>query len=224
MPDNPAIHSALAAHGLIARGGFHPVSADDVPGDPATLVMVGNAGPDMWAAFDDLRDDYADSTNPLDAWITEVLSGVAADMGATALFPFGGPPHLPFQRWAQRAEPVHPSPVGVLIHPEFGLWHAYRGALVFSEKLELPQPIARPSPCDSCADKPCLSACPVSAFDGTAYDVPACVGHITGSDTGDCMGLGCLARRACPVGREYIYEPAQAGFHMRAFAGAQAGG
>jgi hypothetical protein len=33
----------------------------------------------------------------------------------------------------------------------------------------------------------------------------------------DCMTLGCRARRACPVGREFTYVPDQAGFHMRAF-------
>jgi ferredoxin len=224
VPDIPAIQSALAEHGLIMRGGFHPASEDNVPGDPATLVLVGNAGPEMWAAFGALRGNYADRPNPLDAWISDVLAGVAGNVGATALFPFGGLPHLPFQRWAQRAEPVHPSPVGVLIHPEYGLWHAYRGALAFPELREFPQPYARPSPCDSCADKPCLSACPVDAFGGDAYDVPACVGHITGPDTGDCMAQGCQARRACPVGRDYIYEPAQAGFHMRAFTGAQGEG
>ncbi len=31
------------------------------------------------------------------------------------------------------------------------------------------------------------------------------------------MDLGCRARRACPVGREYFYDPEQAAFHMRAF-------
>jgi len=222
VPDSSAIPSALATHGLIARGGFHPVPDDNVPGGPATLVLVGNAGPDMWAAFDRVRGAYGDRANPLDAWISDVLTGVAASVGATALFPFGGPPHLPFQRWAQRVEPVHPSPVGVLIHPDFGLWHAYRGALAFSQSLELPQPDTRPSPCDSCADRPCLSACPVNAFDGETYDVPACVGHITGPDSGDCMGRGCAARRACPIGTDYVYAPAQAGFHMRAFTGAQA--
>ena len=223
MANISAIRSTLAAHGLIPRGGFHSLPEDNVPGDPATLVLVGNAGPDMWAAFEVVRGDYQDSPNSLDAWISDTLTSVAVNVGATALFPFGGPPHLPFQRWAQRAEPVHPSPVGVLIHPEFGLWHAYRGALAFSEKLELPVPDARPSPCDSCTDKPCLSVCPVGAFSGTAYDVPACVEHITGPDSGDCMGRGCLARRACPVGQDYVYAPAQAAFHMGAFTRAQGG-
>ncbi len=220
-PDFSSIESALGAHGLIPRGGFHPVPDDNVPGE--TLVLVGNAGPDMWAAFDGVRGDYADRTSPLDAWVSDVLAEVATALGATPLFPFGGPPHLPFQRWAQQAEPVYPSPVGVLIHPAFGLWHAYRGALAFAEKLPLPQTDTRPSPCETCLDKPCLSACPVGAFASGIYDVPACVGHITDTDNTDCMPRGCAARRACPVGQEYLYAPAQAEFHMRAFSNAQSG-
>ena len=221
LVDIADIERKLAVHGLILRGGFRPESEDGVVG--GTLVMVGNAGPAMWAAFAAARDRYADHANPLDAWIAETVGAIARDAGGEALFPFGGPPHLPFQRWAQRAEPVHPSPVGVLIHPDYGLWHAYRAALVFAEKLDMPAPDRRPAPCETCADKPCLSACPVGAFDGVAYDVPACVGHITAADSGNCMSRGCAARHACPVGREYAYAPAQAAFHMRAFAAAQRG-
>ena len=32
-----------------------------------------------------------------------------------------------------------------------------------------------------------------------------------------CMDLGCRARDACPVGRDYRYAPGQANFHMQAF-------
>jgi hypothetical protein len=31
------------------------------------------------------------------------------------------------------------------------------------------------------------------------------------------MASGCLARRACPVGKDYVYDPAQMQFHMTAF-------
>jgi hypothetical protein len=31
------------------------------------------------------------------------------------------------------------------------------------------------------------------------------------------MSGGCLVRRACPVGRAYLYDQAQAAFHMTAF-------
>lgn len=215
------ITGVLGATGLVVRGGFHPRDDDGVPGNPGTLVLVGNAGPVMWAAFARDRVSYAEHANPLDAWVRDRLTAIAHDLGATALFPFGGSPFLPFQRWAQKAEPVYSSPLGVLIHPDYGLWHAYRGAFAFDAVLDLPPPDARPSPCESCVEKPCLSTCPVTAFGVGGYDVPACVAHIATADGKDCMTLGCRARRACPVGENYVYGPSQAGFHMDAFHSAQ---
>jgi hypothetical protein len=132
------------------------------------------------------------------------------------VFPFQRP-YLPFQRWAMRAAACHPSPLGLLIHPDYGLWHGYRGALLFAAALELPPPDRRASPCDNCADRPCLAACPVGAFDAAAYDIPGCTRHLARAPEPDCMHIGCLARHACPVGRDYRYAPAQARFHMLAF-------
>jgi hypothetical protein len=189
-----------------------------VPGDTGTLVLVGNAGPDLWRVFARQR---RDEPNPLNAWAQRVLTDVARRHDARALFPFGGPPHLPFQRWACRAESVFPSPIHLLIHPEFGLWHAYRGALAFDEKLALPPRRRRANPCRSCSDQPCLSACPVDAFGDDAYDVPACVAHLSSGAGDDCLDLGCRARRACPVGTDYTSQPAQARFHMERFLAAR---
>ena len=213
------IAARLAPLGLIARGGFQPEAADGVPGDPAVLVMIGNAGPAMWPVFGAQRTPGPDAMN---RWSRQAIDAVAAELGAAALYPFDGPPWYPFQRWAQRAEPVFPSPIGMLIHPEHGLWHAYRGALAFDAAVEgLPDPGGVASPCESCADKPCLTTCPVGAFDGKAYDVPACAGHLRRPEGADCLDLGCRARRACPVGREATYLPAQAAYHMAAFLGAR---
>ena len=212
-----ALEQCLSAKGLIARGAFHPEEKDGVPGTPGTFILVGNAGPAMWQAFEAARGDYADSRNPLDDWVRDVLSGIAGEVGATALFPFGGPPYLPFQRWARKAEPVHPSPLGVLIHPEYGLWHAYRGALAFAERLDIAPREACPSPCETCVDKPCLSACPVDAFSGDGYNVPSCTAYLATPDGADCVTWGCRARRACPVGPGFVYAPGQAELHMRAF-------
>jgi GMP synthase (glutamine-hydrolysing) len=122
---------------------------------------------------------------------------VARGFDAVALYPFGGPPYLPFQQWAMRAEGLQPSPLGALIHPDYGLWHAYRGALGFGERLALSPVSPRPRPCDDCADKPCLSTCPVGAFDGRGYDVPACAAHLDGP-----AGAACLSgRRRLPLRR-----------------------
>ncbi len=215
------IVDAIEAEGLAQRGGFLTVPEDAVPPLPdgraaAAVVLAGDVGGRMWPAFEAARARFT-GEDPLDAWTREVVGRVAEVTGGHPLFPFGGPPYHPFQRWARRAEPVHPSPVGILIHPDWGLWHAYRGALAYAEALDVPARGERPSPCATCADRPCLGACPVAAFTEGGYDVDACVGHVASSAGGSCATNGCLARRACPVGARYRHGPAQAAFHMAAF-------
>ena len=217
--DLATVEAALGDAGLTMLGAFHPDPDDGVPpladGRPtATLAIAGNVGDAMWRAFERQRRDEA---NPLDNWSRRVLEPIAVRLGGETLFPFGGPPYLPFQRWARRGGPYTPSPIGPLIHPDFGLWHAFRGALAFAERLALPPPDARPSPCETCADKPCLTTCPVGALTPDGYDVPACVAHIASPAGGDCLTRSCRARRACPVGRIYTYSPEQSRFHMEAF-------
>ncbi len=216
------VEAALSARGLILFGGFHPEPDDRVPaladGQAAgTLFVIGNAGPAMWQAFAASPEAADGAADPLNRWSERLLMALVAAHGGHALFPFGGPPYRPFVAWAKRAAPVRESPLGMLIHPEYGLWHAYRGALAFAGRHALPPADPRPVPCDSCADKPCLTTCPVRAFGPYGYDTDACVGHIRGPQGEDCMDLGCRARRACPVGRGYLYDPKQAAFHMRAF-------
>lgn len=222
MPTTLAdVNEALQKAGLTPRGAFHPEPEDSVPeissGLPVmTLVLAGNAGPNMWAAFSAERDP---EVHLLDDWSRDVLEPLAETFGARALFPFQKP-HLPFQRWAQRAEPCHASPLGMFIHPDHGLWHGYRGALALAERLQLPAADHRLRACDECPDQPCLTTCPVDAFragDGVNYNVPACVRHLDSLAGADCMELGCRARRACPQGLAAHYQPAQAEFHMRAF-------
>ena len=213
------LRDALGAHGLILRGGFHPVPADDVPpltGGRAvrTLMLAGHGGPAMWLAF---QASSPAGTHPLDGWSREVLGGIARKFDGGALLPGDGPPYLPFQRWAIKADAVSPSPIGVLIHPDFGLWHGYRGALIFAETLALPPADERPSPCETCTDRPCLSTCPVGAFSTSGYDVPRCVDYLDTPAGVDCLEIGCRARRACPIGRDATYTREQAAFHMAAF-------
>lgn len=212
------VRRTLEPSGLIPRGGFHPEPEDGVPGRAGTLVLVGNAGPAMWEAF---RKSSPKGSDPLDGWTRRVLEDAARRLGARALLPSDGPPYLPFQRWALAADAVHPSPIGMLIHPDFGLWHAYRGALAFADRRPLPQRDRRPRPCDDCRDRPCLTACPVGALGEGVYDVGACVAHIVRPEGEDCLDEGCRARRACPVGRDTVYAHAQARFHMSAFIRAQ---
>ncbi|HEY1941902.1 MAG TPA: hypothetical protein VGH40_07230 [Roseiarcus sp.] len=217
------IVSAIEARGLAARGAFALEDADRSNGldGIAAIVLVGAAGPQGWDAFaasPEARDDKAD---PLDRWSRRVIDALAVEIGARPLFPFGGPPYWPFQRWALRAETVHASPLGLLIHPDYGLWHSYRGALAFPRPIAIPPHEVRASPCETCVSRPCLSACPVGAFATSGYDVAACAAHLRKEEGSACMSGGCLARRACPIGAEYAQRPEQAGFHMRAFLSAR---
>jgi hypothetical protein len=215
MTSTLEINNLLALHGLCSRGAFHPAPEDGVPDGAAALVLVGHVGQAMWEAF---KRERRPEPQPLDSWSRRVVGDLAQRLGALALFPFDGPPWLPFQRWAMKAEGLHPSPIGPLIHSVYGPWHGYRGALSFARPPDGMPPSHGPGRnlCADCASKPCLSACPAGVFDAGRYDVPRCVGHLRRAGN-ECLPGGCLARRACPIGREHAYGREQAGFHTAAF-------
>jgi ferredoxin-like protein FixX len=199
----------------IRREGFTPLGwfAPRDIGEARFVILIGNAGPDMFRRF------ARDGGESMDNWTRRVVEPLAADLDAKAVFPFEVP-HQPFLSWARRGGAGHVSPLGLNIHQTYGLWHAYRAALLFPVEFDLPRVAAGAHPCESCADKPCLGACPVSAFDGKSYDVAACGVHVNAGPN-ECMEGGCLARRACPIGVQYQYAKPQAQFHMKAFAKAR---
>jgi hypothetical protein len=219
--DYGVIREAICAAGLCVRGGFHCTSGDAVPGAGAesSLVLVGSTGTTGFDAFLASVEYANGGDDPLDRFSQRVIDGLASCLGGRALYPHQGPPWMPFQRWAVRAEGVCHSPIGVLIHPRHGLWHAYRGALLFPYRVAgIPGPETAPSPCATCADRPCLAACPVGAFSDRGYDVAACSGYLATPAGGRCLESGCQARLACPVAPDLRYSRQRSAFHMAAFA------
>lgn len=214
-----ALERRLAQNGLACLAAFDVEEADAAPPGTASLVLVGPDGGAMWAAFctaPEARDGRAD---PLDRWSRRVIGGIARACGGAALFPFEGPPFHPFIRWARRAPDIWPSRLGLLIHAERGLWIAFRAAIALPVPLlpAAPAPAAA-RPCDACA-APCLSRCPVDAFTDAGFDAARCRAHLAAPEGAPCREGGCLARRACPVGRAFAHGGDQAAFHMKAFAG-----
>lgn len=217
-----SLAQAMAREGLAFRGAFAPQPPDGVPDLPdgrpaASLVLAGWTEASDWATFRDSAEARDGQPEPLDRWSRRALGSLADRFGGLALDPADGPPWWPFQRWARRAEPVHPSPLGLLIHPAYGLWHAYRGALALPEPVAAPPPSAEPSPCATCRDRPCLGACPVGAHTVAGFAAPTCARHLATPAGTPCTTLGCAARRACPVAVGRAQAPDQARFHLRAF-------
>lgn len=209
------LQSAAQARSLTVLGGFHPTQADGAPCGAKTILMLGPDEPRFWPQFTRSPEYNDGHPNAMDRWSTRIVEGWADDLGATAVFPFGAPPYQPFFSWALRTGRIHASPIRLLVHDHAGLMVSFRGALALPEQLDLlPAP---PNPCLSCADQPCRTACPVDAFEGDGYDVPACKSHILGADTEACRTTGCAARRACPISQKLGRVPAQSEFHMKSF-------
>ena len=211
------LETLLSPVGLVARGGF--TFGEDAPGLPdgqraRSLVLIGHAGSSFWPHFDRFRADYS-GPDPLDTWTRQVIEPVAAACGSTALYPFDKP-WWPFQQWISRCEGLRPSPLGILIHPDYGLWHGYRAALAFAQRVTLPPPADVSHPCDDCSERPCITACPAGAVSDGPFGVGACREFLSGPAGGACLSPGCLSRDACPVGRDYRYSGAHRQFLMQA--------
>ncbi|MEM7300831.1 MAG: hypothetical protein AAF468_07070 [Pseudomonadota bacterium] len=180
-----------------------------------TGLLIGNVGSRIWSPFSNSEPYLNGVADPLNTWTRDIIDPLAESIGAEARYPFGDAV-WPFQQWAIAALGVSQSPMGLLIHPEYGLWFALRAALMIPVE-EIVPPSVTDHPCESCDAKPCLSSCPVGAFSPDGYDVPACVAHIGSSSGYGCVRDGCLARSACPVGTAHMSESPHMAFHMRAF-------
>jgi epoxyqueuosine reductase len=178
-----------------------------------SVILLGPDEPGFWPHFRASPEASDRRPDPLDRWSRRIIGRLACACGGKALFPFGGPPWRPFIAWALRSGRAHQSPVGLLVHADSGLFFSLRGAIALPDAL--PSDPA-PNPCNSCATRPCLSACPALALSDRSYDVAACHAFLDTAAGTDCMGRGCAVRRACPVGSDRRL-PAQSAFHMKAF-------
>ncbi|MGI9604967.1 MAG: hypothetical protein ACR2P0_02390 [Acidimicrobiales bacterium] len=211
----------LAAEGLLLQGA---IAIDDLGEDVRTtlaesgfdltgstsLVLLGQVGGRLWKRHVSRR---LDMPNPFDDVTVELVSTWIENAHPNALFSivYPGPAPVPLGRLAERLGWGSPSPLGLTIHPEHGLWIAHRIAFLTDLAFSRPQ-TPGPHPCSTCADTPCVTACPVGAVSlNTGFDVEACSVHRI--ETGSGCAEQCFARNVCPVGGNNRYEPAQMRHH-----------
>jgi ferredoxin len=204
------------AAGLLAMGALHPAKCAARQLDGGTLILLG-AGAGFWPTYCASQEAQDKMPDPIDRWSSRVVGELARRYNARAIFPFGGPPYEPFIDWALKSGRAFTSPTGMMVHDTVGLMISYRGALHFTQELDIPTPLA-PSPCDTCAARPCISACPVGALSRSApYDLNTCHSYLDTRAGGLCMAQGCAARIACPISYGAARHPDQSALHMRSF-------
>lgn len=223
------INQVLKPNGLRHRG---VCKLDDIQvfnkQSGSHIVLIGHYGSEYWPCFTAWLEAQPDKSisDPLDTWSKIIIGDLADLVGGQALFP-SDKPYLPFQKWAQGAQALPQSPINLLIHPDYGTWHGYRGALALNFGVEPDveqdiEPEIFENVCLSCVHKPCLTACPVDAFadtgGGYGFDYASCQSFLkTDNGQSSCMEEGCLARNACPFGLPHKYKSPHMKFHMRAF-------
>ena len=208
------LEALIAPNALEILGGFAVDGAEHtLPPGTRTVLMLGPRQPQFWPHLTASPEWQDGQPDPVDRWSRRVIGHIACDLRAKALFPFGGPPYSPFYQWALRTGRCWDSPVRLLVPDTQGLWVSFRGVLALKEALDLPK---GPKPCDTCADKPCLTACPAGAIGAGFYDVPRC--HDWLAEKGeDCLSGGCIVRRACPVSQGHARIREQSAYHMGQF-------
>lgn len=224
-PATTAPHFAdLAAHGLNLHAVF---SLESLPAEVLRtlalsdtqracfrqLILVGHQGRDFWTA---LQQRGMHGAHPVDQFVTERIAawmeGPVRGHAWHQVFP--GPQAVGLQHLGRLAGWHHASPFWVGVHNTWGSWFAYRAVVLADTDWAVTPPLGSPSPCQSCSDKPCISACPANALESTqtgAWQLQTCLDFR--KQVGSPCQDRCLARNACPVGVAHRYDDAQISYH-----------
>ncbi len=190
-----------------------------------SIVVIANGGGSFWNAFERFADAHAgwrDRANPLDDFTRQIVDREIAPLvpGARVFYPFMNDSRaLNFIELGKAAGLAGPSILGVLVHPTFGPWIAFRAALLIDELIDDPGDAAGFDPCPSCTTRSCIAACPVGAVAfPSGWDIPRCLTYRVESEA-DCAPR-CHARAACVIGPKYRYPDRELAYHQARALGA----
>jgi len=174
------------------------------------LLLFGNGGGTFWQA---LGRAGMQGEHPVDrfsvACVARYMRETLPEHCYRLLYP--GVTVIPLQTLGKLAGWHHPSPMMVGINAEWGVWFAYRVALLADTELTPTVPWTAPSPCNDCGKRPCVSACPAGALDSGSLQLERCLAYRRREDS-RCR-LTCLARETCPAGAAHRYSDQQLRYH-----------
>ncbi|HUY20317.1 MAG TPA: hypothetical protein VMV15_13910 [Candidatus Binataceae bacterium] len=189
-----------------------------------SIVLLGNGGGGLWRALEahaTAHPGWWRRDHPLDDFTREVVERMmlpaleAHGLEAIAAYPFLADPYMfNFIELGRLAGLGGPSILGVLVHPVYGPWIAFRAAILLDADLDSPGAAAGFDPCPSCTVRSCIPACPVGAVTpASGWDVPRCARHRVEVET-DCAAR-CHARVGCVLGPNHRYPDEELAYHQR---------
>jgi hypothetical protein len=186
-----------------------------------SILIVGNGGPAFWYAYRDFcRQNPVfekENSHPLDTFTRQVIEQAAKVFDQERLsyhlfYPFYTEPvWFPFITLAKLAGLGTPSPLGMLVHPRYGPWIAFRVGVLLSIDLPGKTLGLDGKPCKGCP-RYCLQGCAGGAADLSKdrIDLERCISFRERELP--CRAT-CHARLACPVGEEYRYPEGEIRYH-----------
>lgn len=210
------IDEGLAAAGLQLQGSMavEAVSSrvegcGDLLASFSTVLVFAHAGTRFWRNL-----PHKNGTDPLDDHAVQLVSDWLDSSGVQdyrLLYP-STDVAFDLRELGRCLGWHHDSPLGIGLHPIFGTWFAYRVVVAANLELEPEALSGVEAPCMTCADQPCVAACPANAVSSkAAFDLDACSAFRL--RPGSVCATRCLAREACPVGTMYRYDEDQVEYH-----------
>ena len=191
-----------------------------------SIVVIANGGGAFWTAFRRhaaSNPGWDNRDNPLDDFTRFVFEEHVAsrlsrsNIAHIIVYPFlSNGRTLNFMEAGKAAGLAGPSILGVMVHPVYGPWIAFRAAILVNELIDEPGAAAGFDPCPTCIPRTCITACPANAVTfPSGWDIPKCLTHRVEVEA-DCTPR-CHARAGCVLGPEHLYPDDELAYHqMRA--------
>lgn len=144
-----------------------------------TLCLIGSGGISLW---ENLPHPLDATTNPIDNFTQNKMQEFAKKTLNDEIEILYPNEHftMPLQKIGRAMNLCTQSPIGIDIHPHFGLWFAFRGVFLTSAKIPIITMENKSSLCDSCSQKPCLHSldlkisrlnCPINEHRYTSFQI-----------------------------------------------------
>ena len=199
---------------------LEPYANVDARFKSGSLLLVGHAGKKFWEAFSQsefwLRAPDSDPVDNYSAAVTQqALDKYLPTTTKHLLFPTVDCP-INLMALGREFGWHTPSPLGMGIHQEYGLWSAYRAVWwlddVVQESTKPALQVETSDICSQCQTQECVVACPGTAITyGKRPDLGRCADYRL-EDNSQCAST-CLSRMACPYAAKHRYAAPQVHYH-----------